>query len=544
MAWSSVRRPGCAPIVAVSIWFLGILWGSSAALGAETFVRSDGNHGSENPHVLRPRTKSVAVFKNGYGFFVREGDVSLRDGWCVSSEVPPAAFGTLAIFAESETSFVDIVGSGPGEIVAFDGIDAAKDVATIRKRLAAYQNLDIELTYDRKGRAHTVAGSLQTVGSEYAILDAPEGTLAVPVADVQQLQLLDLPLRIHVSEEEDGSPASAKVAMAYLRSGITWIPEYTMQLINEDTAQLTLRATLVNEAEDLIDCNVSFVVGVPNFKHIHHQAPLALGQVIRSLGAATAPSGVMSQAMARSQVVQDRRGRFRQGASSEVESVPVASSAGNLGTVTNNLPGISGEAAADYTVFKASNLTVRKGEKALVTLFTTQVKFDHRYEWQLGTDLQHYLSVTNESDHAWTTGPCLVLRGRQPLSEDLIKYTPTGAECRVPVTTGVNIRTNHKAVEIERSKKDYSPRDHYFLDRVLLEGTVELHSYEDKPALIEVTIPVTGVPLSASDEGDTWTDPDELFLQNRRGTVTWRITLAPNESKVLTYEYKRFVPSM
>ncbi len=75
----------------------------------------------ENAHVWRPQTRSVAVFENGLGFFMREGSVQLRDGWCVAGEVPPAAFGTLAIYSLSDEQSVDIVGSGPGEIVDFDG---------------------------------------------------------------------------------------------------------------------------------------------------------------------------------------------------------------------------------------------------------------------------------------------------------------------------------------------------------------------------------------------------------------------------------------
>ncbi len=40
---------------------------------------------NENPHVWKPKTVSVAVFKNGMGFFMREGDVALRDGWSTRS---------------------------------------------------------------------------------------------------------------------------------------------------------------------------------------------------------------------------------------------------------------------------------------------------------------------------------------------------------------------------------------------------------------------------------------------------------------------------
>jgi len=48
--------------------------------------------------------------------------------------------------------------------------------------------------------------------------------------------------------------------MAYLQKGITWIPEYTLKVLDEKTAELTLRGTLVNEAEDLIHSDVHLVV--------------------------------------------------------------------------------------------------------------------------------------------------------------------------------------------------------------------------------------------------------------------------------------------
>src|SRR5919108_3625363 len=73
-----------------------------------------------NPHVWEPRVKSVAVFKNGFGFFLRDGEVRLRDGWCYAEHLPPAVFGTLAVYAHDEADAVDVVGAGPGEAVEFD----------------------------------------------------------------------------------------------------------------------------------------------------------------------------------------------------------------------------------------------------------------------------------------------------------------------------------------------------------------------------------------------------------------------------------------
>ena len=49
-------------------------------------------------------------------------------------------------------------------------------------------------------------------------------------------------------------------------------------------AELTLRGTIINEAEDLIHSDVHLVVGVPHFVHTEYLAPMAVGQVIRTIG--------------------------------------------------------------------------------------------------------------------------------------------------------------------------------------------------------------------------------------------------------------------
>jgi hypothetical protein len=102
------------------------------------------NEASDNPYVWDSKISSVSVFKNGLGFFTREGEVKLRDGWCTVSEIPPASFGTLAIYSHDKKHGVDVVGSGPGEIVDFDD-DTAR-----RGRLEASMHLKLELTHTYK----------------------------------------------------------------------------------------------------------------------------------------------------------------------------------------------------------------------------------------------------------------------------------------------------------------------------------------------------------------------------------------------------------
>lgn len=385
----------------------------------------------DNAYAWKSRVSSVTVFKNGLGFFLRDGEVTLRDGWCVADAVPPAAFGTLAIFSHGKDQVVDLVGSGPGEVVEFDGADAGKDAATKRARLEAVRYLKVQLTYGPRDAERTAAGRLASVGTEYAVLEADSNSFAVPVERIRKLQVLEKPLRVHVTADNGRSPEKATLGMAYLRKGVTWIPEYTLKLLDDDTAELTLRGTLVNEAEDLVHADVNFVVGVPHFFHTDYLAPVAVGQLIRTIGAAVAPPQVMSQIMNRAVNSNDiRANQF------DVVEQSVPTGGRDLREALGNLPQLEAADGSDFTVYTRKDLTVRRGEKAIVTLFTKKIKYGHIYRWSPPQSVEHFLVLQNSTDTPWTTGPCLVVSDGKALSEDLLSSgtsrKPVRVNCRSP----------------------------------------------------------------------------------------------------------------
>ena len=503
-----------------------------------------------NPHVWKPRIRSVAVFKNGLGFFMREGETQLRDGWCVTEQVPPAAFGTLAIYSRNDNETVDIVGSGPGEVVEFDGRDAGKDVATRRTRLEAAKFLKVQLSYKHKGKDLTAAGKLASVGPEFVVLENDAQDFAVPLEGITKLQVLELPLRIHVAGTGEKPVQKPSLGMAYLRQGITWIPDYTLKVIDDDTAELTLRGTLVNEAEDLIHSDVHLVVGVPHFVHTGYLAPLAVGQVIRSIGAAVGnlgvPPGVQRQIMNRAAIV---RNDFSNGAMAPQFDQPgvveraADAGGGDLAGAVGNLPQLDGAAATDYTVYTKNDLTLRRGEKAILTLFVKKIKYTHIYRWSPPAAMEHSLVLLNQTASAWTTGPCLALNEDQPLSEDLLKYTPKGGRGELPVTAAINVANDKSEREIDRKLKAYSPQDKINYDLVTLEGKLKFRNYEKQPVEIVVSNPVLGKPLTADSEGTLAVDSTKLRLLEREGSVHWKIRIEPGKEKTLTYQYERYVPS-
>lgn len=518
-----------------------------AAVAAGAAAKDRAVSDEDNPHLWKPRTKSVAVFKNGLGFFLREGEVRLREGWCMAREIPPASFGTLAIYARSDKAMVDVVGSGPGEIVEFDGRDAPKDPAAKRSRLEASKGLKVELSYKHKGQDRSAAGKLVSVGQEFVVLEDDRNNFAVPLDGIAKMQVLELPLRIHVAADQGEGPEKQTLGMGYLRKGITWIPDYTLKVIDDGSAELTLRGTLVNEAEDLVHSDVHLVVGVPHFVHTEYMAPIAVGQVIRTVGAAMTAGGmppqVASQMMTRAAIVSQNTIAPQFEGGREVVTRPVPAAEGNLATALGNLPQLGGAAATDYTVYTKKDLTLRRGEKAILTLFTQRIKYSHVYRWSPPSPMEHSLVLHNETATAWTTGPCLALSQDNPLSEDLLQYVPKGGRGELPVTTAINIAHEKHEREIKRQLKAHSPTEHVHYDLVTLEGTLLLRNYEKRPAEIVIDNSIPGKPTTADAEGAISVDPTKLKLLEQQGSIRWRLTLEPQQQKSIKYQYERYVPS-
>jgi hypothetical protein len=216
---------------------------------------------------------------------------------------------------------------------------------------------------------------------------------------------------------------------------------------------------------------------------------------------------------------------------------------GDVHKVLGKLPKMGGAAATDYTVYTKKDISLRRGEKAIVTLFVKKIKYSHVYRWSPPEGMKHLLVLHNSTDTAWTTGPYLAVSRQRPLSEDLLKYTPKGGNCEIPVTAAVNIAHNKSESEIDRKLKAHSHIPNRYLDLVTLEGVLKLHNFEKKTVDIIIVVSVPGKPLVASDDGLVQADPTKLKLTERRGSVRWKIILEPDEYKTLTYKYERYVPS-
>jgi hypothetical protein len=288
------------------------------------------------------------------------------------------------------------------------------------------------------------------------------------------------------------------------------------------------------------------VVGVPHFVHTEFFAPVAVGQVIRTMAAALPAAGVPQQVHTQ---IMNRAAIVRNAAGDQIEALPGAvekpavEEGGDLNKALGNLPQLAGAAASDYTVYTKKDLTLRRGEKAIVTLFTKKIKYSHIYRWSPPKEMEHSLVLHNQTDTAWTTGPCLALSGDSPLSEDLLKYTPKGGRGELPVTHAINIAHEKTERESDRKLKAHSVRADVHFDLVTLDGKLQLKNFEKRTVDVVIHCAVPGKPTVADAKGTISVDPTKLKLQEREGAVGWSLRLEPGEEKALNYQYEGYVPS-
>ncbi|HEV2395326.1 MAG TPA: hypothetical protein VGS27_00105, partial [Candidatus Sulfotelmatobacter sp.] len=107
---------------------------------------------------------------------------------------------------------------------------------------------------------------------DYLLLKAEKGLLALPLSGISMAALPpDVNLRERAGQQasalhftiKGGSPKE-KLTMGYLEHGIGWTPSYLLSLDDDKNARITMQAVVTNDAEDIDNAELFFVVGVPN----------------------------------------------------------------------------------------------------------------------------------------------------------------------------------------------------------------------------------------------------------------------------------------
>jgi hypothetical protein len=552
------------------------------ALVACTCVVSLAAHSGEAPEA-ELKTAAVAAFKSGLAFVVKQGDVRLEAGVGNLSPVPNATLGSLWIAPNDTGASLDEVVAHHYKVSAPQNLTMLADVllANAGKMVTIVDNNQKEYTGEIVGfrqaekpgadsaappnpSAEMLYSNALPVAPqphaqpEFLLLKSEGKLLALYFHNIARVILPADPMLQQTQEEErkalrfkiKGVTGHANLTMGYLEHGLGWTPSYLVSLQDDKTAQITMQAVLVDDAEDLKNTDLFFVVGVPNFTYANVPSPMALQQSLLEFMQAASRKDDMNARYSNAIAGQMTIG----GVIGGLDEAAAPSFAGT----TEELQGAQEE---DLFLYSRKDVTLARGERATYNVFSETVNFEHIYEWNLedqprvdgfgnpqnnlnsGSDrstkenIWHTLRLKNTTKFPWTSAPTMVISGTKPLSQDTLPYTPKGATSSLKLTVATDIRASHEENEVER-QQNVQRRHNYNYDQVTVEGTLTIKNYKSKDVRLSIADRVRGTVESQSDNGKAGKLAEAIAVDNPLTRLTWEVSLKAGEEKIIKYRYK------
>ena len=523
--------------------------------------------------VLNTKAKNIAVFKNGLGFFMREGTVRLSDGWAVTENVPNASLGSLWIGSFDKDTILE-------EVIGFkEDVQRPFEAITIEELLASNIGKKVKVTYGDKiieGSIKSVPDArdpekgaearidstraaydprLQPKSAAIVILGTEEGEVVLNKGNISKVEFPKGFSTSYLSKEKAkrirfkvaGLRKEARLGLSYLQKGVNWVPSYLINLEDPKKARITMKATLINDAEDLENVDFFFVVGYPNFLYADVLSPMALEesitQFIQTLGREGRredTGGMMA--------ITRQRADFRE-----------SGTLSNLDYGYETIKGLPGAAEEDLFLYHKEKITIKRGERAYYPIFFDEVDYKHIYEWEIPDTINvdprgyqrseqqkkekeqvwHSVKLSNSTKYPWTTAPAFVVSGWKPLAQDTMNYTPKNAKTNVKLTVATDVKHERHEYEIDRQRDVRVYNNNY--DLVTVKGELSIKNHKNKEITIEIKKTLTGEVTEVSHKAKIEKVAEGLRGVNQNSFISWEIPLKAGEEMNVTYKYKVYI---
>jgi hypothetical protein len=460
----------------------------------------------QNPKnmTFTPALKSVAVFRDGFGYFVREGRVKLENGWATTNLVPTAIRGTVRFYTLDKADHIDQIVIAKENKLEFDSS------GELKQRLSDKIGLRLVVVTKAGGRFE---GELAKVLDDMLLLKASDAYNAVPYEQVREILLPGYPVRIKVDSSDPNKVVG--IGMAYLQDGIRWDPSYVLDMSGK-SATLALRASMQNTTESLKGTDVYFVVGSP-FVANRGIADLITPQ------AAPAPAVEAN----------DKQPEGKASMRDPDAPAPMDPRTSLSATITR-------EEAGELYYYRKPALSLSTNDVAMVSVFEATVPVSPRFEWNADTEnVSYLLSISNKSGQPLTTGPVLVLENGRAMGQETVRYTPAGANAEIRLSQGIGLKVEKTEAEVKRGgavrvgRTDYIP--------VSLKGTLTITNTKSEPAELKVTKTLRGKVGTLSDEGIVKQTQILSGEPNPINDVEWKVSIPAGATKTITYTFETYM---
>ncbi|MBL4706765.1 MAG: hypothetical protein JKY54_19700 [Flavobacteriales bacterium] len=522
------------------------------------------------------KNKTVSVFKDGSGFFIKEAIISnAQKRLYFTDNLPKATFGTFWFFSNNQ----NLAGVSSYADTVHTFVKVKKSASNLKELLKKNVSKKVDVLWSRKQGDQTierlVSGKLIWFSGNLVTIKSDNKFETINFNEITNVKFQSQP--VFESEEEVENVAykpvlqidfhkkteKEKLEMMYLTKGITWIPGYYIELKKNGRARVILRSTLINDAEDIENSDVNFVVGVPNFQYANELSPIfGSKQVSNFLGKLDVnyqPLQTMN--------LNNFSNSIRSYNVSPNQVTPVVSENPLL---SESIKSLTANSSQDMFFYTAKNVSLKKGGRGFYNIFEINVPVSHIYECNLKTSgsasltnrnhfsfsdnksnpVHHSIRLKNSSEFPFTTGPALVVSKEnghlEPLSQDKIKYTPIGGTSYLKMTEAIDIFVSENETikkKVEKKKRYPNKRDtDPWYDLVTIKGTITIKNHKSKEADLHIKKTIYGEIIESKDGVMENISKQKLARQlNNVNQVLFNVKMKAKEKRVIHYTYRIYI---
>ena len=533
------------------------------------------------PGSVQTHLKRVALFKNGLGFFVREGILSADTNVILLGPFAAPSHGTFWVSCPAHAQLKSVTARQISVSEETRAVTVAELLrANVGKKATLYTSTDPESAITGEiiafapnrtpeppvpyamGQPSDMSRLLPQGPGQFLLLQTDDGVRALDPYRVWSVQFADAEIDRNFTRDSQRIELEASLtspnpgdwfSVSYLAKGITWAPSYLVDISDPKQARLTAKALIINEAEDLEAAHVDLITGFPNLQFADILSPVSskeglaaflqsLSQGRSAMAGATVMSNVMTQ---RAEFAWGGRGAGGPAASQPVPTYGAAA---------------AGQVAEDLFLYPLENVKLAKRETAYYPLFTESVPYTEFYHWEIPDyvteedrygqrgreerdkpeEVWHSLRLTNTTELPWTTAPAQLMKDGSIIGQDTLNYTPPKAKATVKITQAVSVKTEQTEVETDR-ERDAVQLYGYHYDRVTIEGTLSVTNFKDEKISLEITKTLSGDVESATPKAKDVTLARGLARMNPTHLLTWTLDLKPGDHREITYTYQALI---
>lgn len=496
------------------------------------------------------QTKSISVFKNGQAFVMKEGKVSTKNSVYTLNNVPNALFGTLW-FVGLQSDIVSVV-SKQEEIEK----QLESKAISFRDLLCANKGKPFTLvTNDEKIYTGILEDSdTQNNADDPLLIKTNDKWIAIIPSSIKSIEFSEKPAKNLISSSKNvkndieikfSKSGEQSLKMMYLQNNISWVPTYLLELQSETDARLSLQAEFINNAEDIANTTIHFVVGVPHFKYSNNPATLTpfMTQMSRNIGDYNYGNIFSNTVMSQTTYYPT------------IDEVSIANVVGE------------GEAnvSEDFYFYTINDITLKKGGRAYYPLFDTPITIKHLYECKLPSrneqsyrrsaqnstfsfetqycNVFHSIEVKNSSKNPFTTGSVMIIdaKTQRPLSQSLLTYTACGQKSSIELSQSPDIKVEEqeKIISSEQEIRIWKGVNRQY---TLLKVESEVVIVNSKKHAIEMVIhkSLAGKSINATINYDSQQIPGDHI--NPQDLLNFKLNIKSGETIRFSYTYEVYIP--